>query len=394
MTDILTLLGSLLVAVVLVRGIIPVILKVSRLKNLYDEPSERRVGHSMVPSLGGVAIFIGFTLSTILASHQYLFEELQYILGASIILFFIGLKDDILVISPKLKLCAQLIAAFLVVLFANIRFTHLHGLLGIESISLLPGLIISVVVIVAIINAFNLIDGIDGLAAGTGIIGALTFGGWFVLAQHWEYAILAFSLAGSLGVFFYYNVFSRTNKIFMGDTGSLLIGLIFAILVIKFNELNIQQEGAYAINSAPAVSFGILIIPLFDTLRIVFLRLFKKQNPFHPDTNHVHHRLLNLNYSHFQASLRIFMCNIFFIAINFLLQEVGIIFLLFINIALGIFFSMIPGYLIYKKEHMNADKLLQQFVLEQLKNLKNQQEEFGKPNIQKQEDDQPVEEEV
>ncbi|NBC82537.1 MAG: undecaprenyl/decaprenyl-phosphate alpha-N-acetylglucosaminyl 1-phosphate transferase [Bacteroidetes bacterium] len=328
---------------------IPVVLKISREKKLYDEPNERSAATTIVPTLGGIAIFIGLLLSIILASNELIFPELRFIIASMVILFFIGLKDDILVISPRKKLIAQLLASFILIYYANIRITHLHGLFGIHELTTLSSYFISVFVMVVIINAFNLIDGIDGLASGVAIICGLAFGAWFAVTGYIPFSILSFGLVGALGVFFYYNVFSKGNKIFMGDTGSLIIGSVFAILVIKFNELNVGGTIPYAVKSAPAVSFGILIVPLFDTIRVFSLRLSSGKSPFSPDKNHVHHRLLEIGYSHFQASLRIILVNVFFIAINILLQNIGLFNLLMLNVSLGIIFSFIPAYILFTK---------------------------------------------
>jgi len=357
---------AFIIAAILTRISIPVVLRLSKLKNLYDEPNARKVNTTGVPTLGGIGIFIGFTLSIIFASYQYIFSEVQYIIGASIILFFIGLKDDLLVIAPHKKLLAQLAAAVVLFIFADIRFTHLHGLFGIEALGIIPSFFFTLFVIIGIINAFNLIDGIDGLAAGVGIIISLVFGGWFLVTEHWSYALMAIALSGTLFVFIYYNVFSKHNKIFMGDTGSLLLGLIFAIFVIQFNEFNIVQTSPYSVNAAPAVSFGILIIPLFDTCRVFILRLLRKQSPFSPDKNHIHHKLLQLGYNHIQASTRMLACNIGFIALNFILQGIGTVSLLLLNLTLALVLTIIPVYLILIKRRKERELTFQDFLQSQV----------------------------
>lgn len=337
------------ISAIMAHFAIPVIVRISKEKGLYDEPNERSAATKIVPTLGGIAIFIGLIMGSILASYRYSFHELKFIIASTIILFFIGLKDDILVLAPSKKLLAQFISALILIYFANLRITNLHGFMGMHELPLAASYIISVFLMVVVINAFNLIDGIDGLASGIAITCGITFGTWFILVNQPQYAVVAFSLVGSLAVFFYYNVFSKTNKIFMGDTGSLIIGLIFSALVIKFNELNITRNFAFAIDSAPAVSFGILIVPLFDTLRVFIIRLWSKRSPFSPDKNHVHHRLLEIGFTHLQSSVRIISINIFLILVNFSLQRIGIVNLLLLNITLGIVFSFIPAYILFKR---------------------------------------------
>lgn len=346
--------------VVITRYTIPVILRVSRLKNLYDDPDERKAGASTVPLLGGIAIFMSFVLSVILFSENSNFAELKYILASAIILFFIGIKDDILVISPTKKFLAQLLAALILILLADIRITHLHGFLTIREINFVSSILLTLVLMVGIINAMNLIDGIDGLASGIGIVSSLAFGTWFYWTGHFQYALMAVVLAGGLGVFFYYNVFSKTHKIFMGDTGSLLIGLIISIFVIQFNEFNVYVKEYYAFNAAPAIALAILIVPVFDTLRVVVIRMKRGKCPFSPDKNHIHHQLLELGYTHFQVTLRILAANLFFIGLTLLIREMGYLAILMVNLSVAFFLTLILDRLVYlrKKEFVRNNGLI------------------------------------
>ncbi|HEX7584751.1 MAG TPA: MraY family glycosyltransferase, partial [Prolixibacteraceae bacterium] len=249
---------------------IPPIIRVSIAKHLYDTPNSRKASKVVVPTLGGVAIFIGFILSTIIATDGYNFGELKYLIAAVILMFFIGLKDDMMDISARKKLLVQLSTAIMLIVLGNFRFTNLQGTFGLYEISYPVSFALTLFIMIALINAFNLIDGIDGLASGISILISMVFGTWFLLSGHYEYGITCFSLAGSLIAFFIYNVFGKKHKIFMGDTGSLILGVIMVILVIKFNEFNINQLAPYAIRNAPVVSIGILIIPVIDTLRVFF----------------------------------------------------------------------------------------------------------------------------
>ena len=282
---------------------IPPLIRVSIAKHLYDTPNERKVSKVIVPTLGGVSIFIGFILSTIVATDGYVFNELKYLIAAVIIMFFVGLKDDLMDISASKKLLVEIVTACILIGLGNFRITNLQGAFGLYEINYTASFVITLVTIVGLINAFNLIDGIDGLASGISIVISSVFGTWFILAGQQAYGIMCFSLTGSLIGFFIYNVFGKKNKIFMGDTGSLILGVIMVILVIKFNELNINQSLPYAIQSAPIVSMAILIIPIIDTLRVIIIRLSEKRSPFSPDMNHLHHNLLKLGFSHLKSTL-------------------------------------------------------------------------------------------
>jgi UDP-GlcNAc:undecaprenyl-phosphate/decaprenyl-phosphate GlcNAc-1-phosphate transferase len=343
---------SLLLAFIIVYVSIPSIVNVANAKQLYDEPGRRKSHQRSIPNLGGIAIFAGIIIATGLFVNIPESRELMQVLVAMVVIFFIGIKDDILIIAPVKKLYGEIIAAIIVVILGDIRFTSLHGFMGIYEIDYVVSVLLTTFVIVVLTNSFNLIDGIDGLASGIGIVVALTFGTWFFLTGHNNYAIMSAALVGSLAAFFGYNVFGKENKVFMGDTGSLILGLFMSVLVIKFNEANIAYNGVYSIRSAPAVSFGILIVPLFDTMRVFTIRLLRGQSPFHPDKNHVHHRMLKLGFSHVRSTMVIALVNIMFIILMLTCQSVGLIFLMIINLSLAFFFSMITEFFIRKhKQH-------------------------------------------
>ncbi len=341
--------ASFLCSLLVCYKLIPSVIHLAKEKKLYDEPNHRSSHTTIVPSLGGIAIFIGFALSILIFSNGFLVHELKYIVAATLIVFGLGVKDDIMAISPKKKLLGQILAALIVIVLGDIRFTNFHGILGIHELHYAVSVLFTIFVIIVITNGFNLIDGIDGLASGISGVCTLSFGIWFYMTGHYEYVVLAGSLLGALIAFFRYNAFGKHNKIFMGDTGSLILGLLISILMIHFNELNIYPEFKYAIKSAPAVSIGILAVPLFDTLRVMYIRIKNKRSPFEPDKNHVHHRMIALGYKHIHATFRIIAVNIFFIAVVIALKDIGNPALLFIVVLLGIFFSWLPSYLVSKK---------------------------------------------
>lgn len=338
------------IAFLIVFFTIPPLIRVSIAKHLYDTPNDRKVSKKIVPTLGGVSIFLGFILSIIIATDGYNFGELKYLLAAVIVMLFIGLKDDLMEISAHKKLALQILTSVMLILLGNFRFTNLQGAFGFYEINYAFSFLLTLFTMIAIINAFNLIDGIDGLAAGVSILISLVFGTWFLLAGHEEYGIMCYCLAGSLLAFFYYNVFGKKNKIFMGDTGSLILGVIMVVVVIKFNELNINQEAPYAIQNAPAVSIAILIIPIIDTLRVFFIRISNRKSPFTPDMNHMHHNLLKLGNSHLKSTLIIVLINVFFIVLAFgLNQSININNLITSTLSLGFIVGYIPCLMLQAK---------------------------------------------
>jgi UDP-N-acetylmuramyl pentapeptide phosphotransferase/UDP-N-acetylglucosamine-1-phosphate transferase len=355
--------ASFLIALVVSVWTIPTLISISHQMKLFSVPNSRSSTILMTPILGGIAIFLGFIMGLTLASNGYIIPGLTSIFAGVIIMFFVGLKDDLLTLSATKKIIAQVAVAGILIFLGHFRFTNLHGFLGIWSMSLIQSVLLTGFVFIVFINAFNLIDGIDGLAAGLSIYSAFVFGGWFFLSGHVEFAIIAFSLVGSLAGFFFYNVYGKKNKIFMGDTGSLILGTIMAILVIQFNEFNIDQSVPYAINAAPAVSFGILIYPLMDTLRVFSIRILQKKSPFIADKNHTHHRLLVLGLNHRNSTFLILAVNFAFTNAVLYFQWLGITELMIFNVLLGGLLILIPSYLASVRKLIAKDDPDQKIIL-------------------------------
>ncbi len=300
---------------------IPVIIQVAKDKKLFDEPDERKVHKNVIPTLGGLGIFAGFIIATLMGVPSGITSELQYFAAATTVIFFLGIKDDILVLSASKKFIGQLIAAGIIIKFGGIQITNMHGFLGIYEIPRIASIVLSIFTIIVITNSFNLIDGVDGLAGSLGLLTTLVFGAYFFYAGQLTYAVMAFALAGSTIGFLIYN-FSPA-KIFMGDTGSLLLGLVNSILVIKFINVAGNPVSNFPIEAAPAIGFSILMIPLFDTLRVFGLRILDRRSPFSPDRTHVHHFLLDLGLSHRMVTFTCVTVNITFIAMAFFLRGLG-----------------------------------------------------------------------
>ena len=300
---------------------IPPIIKVAKDKKLFDEPDERKVHKSVIPTLGGLGIFAGFIIATLMGVPAHIPNELQYFLAAAMVIFFLGIKDDILVLSPTKKFIGQLIAAGIIIKFGGIQINNLYGFLGINEIPHLASYILTAFTIIVITNSFNLIDGVDGLAGSLGLLTSLIFGIYFYFSGEIMYSIMALSLAGSLIAFLIYN-FSPA-KIFMGDTGSLLIGLLNSIFAIKFITLSSGAQATVPLLSAPAIAFAVLIVPLFDTLRVFSLRILNRRSPFSPDRNHIHHFLLDLGLSQKMITVICVSANIVFIGLAYVLRSQG-----------------------------------------------------------------------
>jgi len=339
---------------------VPSIVSVARQRKLFDEPNSRKSHIREIPTLGGMAIFVGFTTAAGSFIRYSLVPSLQYILVACIIIFFIGLKDDILSIAPLTKLLGQIAAALVLIIPGNLYFSSVHGFLGIHHIPEIAdvnivGMILTLFVIIVVVNSYNLIDGIDGLAASLGMLASAFFGMWFFISGNIEYCLISVAMFGALLGFFKFNVIDGKNKIFMGDTGSLIVGLMMAVQVIMFNEKNIGYTSAFSIKSAPAVSFAVLIVPLYDTMRVFLIRMSRGRSPFSADRNHLHHCLLKLGYTHIQATLIIVLANICFVVLALLFQNIGILWLMVVILCVAIMLSFYLEHIVKKNGHSVSD---------------------------------------
>lgn len=328
---------------------IPTIVRVARLKDLCAIPNKRTSHDSAIPNLGGMALFVGFLISAIIIAGNFLSSDLFYFICGLVVLFFVGMKDDVLIIDPKKKLAAQILVAVIIAILADIKIVNLFGIFHIGYISYLASIIITVFIILVLINGFNLIDGIDGLASGAGIITTLFFGIWFWNIGDVAYTIICFSMAGSLAGFFMYNVFGKKNKIFLGDTGSLLLGLTVSILMIRFLDPVINNGTSSFSHSSPAIAAGVLVLPLFDTIRIFTIRILQGRSPFAADHQHIHHLLLGMGLSHLRSTLILLSANVFFILLCIWLAGLGNVALMLLVFSLATLMSAVLMKL--KKRH-------------------------------------------
>jgi UDP-GlcNAc:undecaprenyl-phosphate/decaprenyl-phosphate GlcNAc-1-phosphate transferase len=338
---------------------IPHIVKVSRAKNLFDTPEARKLNQTVVPTLGGIGIFIGVLLGVTIGGNGFPFFDLKYIIASMAVTFFVGIQDDLVGTTPRAKLIMICLSIFIVTILSDLQLAHMHGFLGLTSIGYIPAVLLTFFVGIVIINAFNLIDGIDGLASGLAIEISLAFGIWFWLIDLPEYALLAFATSGAAAAFFIFNVFGRTHKLFMGDTGSLLLGTIIFVLAVKFNEISATYTGQFSLNSVPAVLIGFLAYPLFDVLRVFFLRIIIcKRSPFTADKNHIHHRLLSVGFTHLEATLIIVAGNATFIGASLILQNfMGVIGLTLVHISVATILSFgLEFYILYNVKLNPNDK--------------------------------------
>ncbi|MFK7899980.1 MAG: MraY family glycosyltransferase [Cyclobacteriaceae bacterium] len=305
---------------------IPAIIKIALKNRLFDKPNERTVHERLIPRLGGVAIFAGFMSAfTIFARINVQDRLIQEIIAALIVLFFIGLKDDLGGTSVFKKFFVQVMATGIVVFFGGIRISSFYGMLGIYELSVGTSYLFTCVVILGITNAMNLIDGLDGLAGSITCLSVFSFAAYFFYYS-FEFFTMALALLGAVLGFLRYNF--KDAKIFMGDTGSLICGFLLSVFAIELIEVN-------HVPNAPNLAIAIIFIPIFDTIRVAVLRIFSGNSPFTPDQNHIHHVFVQAGLNQRQTVLVLLVINTIII---------GIVASLSASWSPTILFSIILGY--------------------------------------------------
>lgn len=316
--------------------IIPQILLIAFRKKLFDEIDDRKIHKGVVPRLGGIAFFpsilfsfslvVGFSLKYFgwetVGYYMDVVMPFYFMICAVLLMFLVGIADDLLGVRYMAKLGVQVIASILIV-FSGIYINDFFGFLWIHHIYPWIGWIATAFMVVYVVNAINLIDGIDGLASGLSTVAFVFYAIIFYWAGQFAYSLLASAAAGTLLPFFYYNVFGKAvkqKKIFMGDTGALTTGMILVFCALGMLHLG---EAPMVENYNPVIlGLSPLIIPLFDVVRVYIHRVAKHRNPFLPDKSHIHHKLLALGLNQRIALTIIMLWSMFFIIINMVLATV------------------------------------------------------------------------
>ncbi|MBU2649653.1 MAG: undecaprenyl/decaprenyl-phosphate alpha-N-acetylglucosaminyl 1-phosphate transferase [Bacteroidetes bacterium] len=299
----------------------PAIIRAGVRFELTDKPDQRKLHKNPIPTLGGIGIFLGFFLTSVTFMIFSGNTQFYYIIASLIILFVLGILDDLKDLSPSKKFLVQFITAFLIA-FSGIRIEGFYGFLGIQEIPVWFQYMLTIVIIVGVTNAFNLIDGIDGLAGGVSFINTTLIGIIFLLAGESVFSILAFALAGSLLAFLYYNF--HPAKIFMGDTGSLIIGFTLAVIgILIIQKATVITESLNLNGNIMIVMVGIFLIPVYDTLRVFIVRMKNKKSPFRPDKNHIHHLLIETGYNHTRSALVLYFSNLVIIGAGFMMKTLN-----------------------------------------------------------------------
>lgn len=288
----------------------PKIVRIARMKNIVDNPNARKLQRVPVPVLGGVAVFLGIALGIGCMSLSHDVSSLLIVVTAMVAMLYTGTMDDILNLSPSLRLLIEILIVLLVIFVEGRSIDDFHGLWGIHEIPRCMAVPLTVFASVGIINAINLIDGVNGLSSGFCIMACLVFGVLFALAGDAKMAILASAAAGALIPFFLHNIFGKTSRMFIGDGGTLMMGIVMSVFVINML-CHDSMCSAYVGQEMGLIPFSlaVLCIPVFDTLRVLLIRMAKGISPFHPDKTHLHHVFIEVGCSHLGTTSSILALN-------------------------------------------------------------------------------------
>ncbi|MBX2894994.1 MAG: undecaprenyl/decaprenyl-phosphate alpha-N-acetylglucosaminyl 1-phosphate transferase [Cyclobacteriaceae bacterium] len=298
-------------------------IKVLRQWKVFDTHGEHKIHTHFTPSMGGLSIYIGVIVSLLLGFSLADWASYKYFFIALTLMFTIGMRDDILALSPKQKLYSQFLPVLVLVFLDRTFLSSTYGLFGVHQFPEWLAMGITIFVILILTNAYNLIDGLDGLAGIIGLIILVCYGTWFFLIDEMPLSYIAYCFAGAIIAFLYFNW--QPSRIFMGDTGALTIGLLISYLTVKFIHTSYQlpHEHPYRFPTPIATATCVLIVPVFDTLRVIILRLRKLQSPFKADRNHLHHQFINLGFSHQKSVVSIALINLLFLGLAVLLRNQG-----------------------------------------------------------------------
>jgi UDP-N-acetylmuramyl pentapeptide phosphotransferase/UDP-N-acetylglucosamine-1-phosphate transferase len=331
---------SLIISFFITYLTIPLILILSkRYTDLLKIPNLIGSHSTAIPTFGGVAIFLGIILSFFILLKTGEIDRFQWIMGSLFIILFLGVIDDSIRLRPSKKFLGQLIAIVIIIYFNDLRITSMQGLFFIYELPYIASFLLTVLTMLVITNAYNLIDGIDGLAALTGLLVSIIFFVFFFLQNDLNFAIILAAIIGALIAFLRYNW--HPAQIFMGDTGSLVIGFLLSIIAVQFVETDFKIESQWFQIKTPTLAMAILIIPLQDLLRVFIVRLAQKKSPFSGDRNHLHHLLMDKGLSQIQTSLILLLFNLVVIVAALFLAFLNINFVLLLICGLGLLFLII-----------------------------------------------------
>lgn len=344
------------IALFLVGWIHPRLVKIALMKGIVDNPDARKLQRRPVPVMGGTAVFFGIVVGIGSMSADVDCSGLLIVIMAMMAMLYIGTMDDILNLTPSLRLLAEILVVSLLIYAGGCSINDFHGLWGVGQIADLYAVPLTVFACVGIINAINLIDGVNGLSSGYCITACIMFGTVFYLAGDEAMTILAVVSVGALIPFFFHNVFGKTSKMFIGDGGTLVMGCVMSVFVIEMLHSG-SRVASYVALHVGLVPFtlAVLSVPVFDTLRVMLTRILKGVSPFHPDKTHLHHMFIDLGCSHVATTLAILTLNTLVVLCWWALEAAGLSIAVQLYAVVGMSLLTTFGLYHFMQWHMQRD---------------------------------------
>ncbi len=312
----------LVVALLAVGWVHPRLVRIAAMKMIVDNPDARKLQKEPIPILGGVAVMFGAVLGiscTAVFPETVFNDTIVLIIAVMMVMLYTGTMDDILELTPRLRFLIEIMSVCALIFVGGFRLDDLHGLWGVSVLPDWVAVPLTVFACVGIINAMNLIDGVDGLSSGFCITACAIFSAVFFKAGDMMMFILSMALIGALIPFFMHNVFGERSKMFIGDGGTLVMGAVMSIFVVRVLGVGspVAQfwDQSHAGMSAVAFTLAVLCVPVFDTLRVMVTRMLQGRSPFHPDKTHLHHMFIDLGFSHVGTTFSIILLNLTVVAV-------------------------------------------------------------------------------
>lgn len=315
----------------------PILISFLHKFNIGDHPGGRKIHSSFIPSMGGIAFVVASIVTLAIWGWQFPIPDSRYLLGAILLMFIVGLRDDLVELRASRKLMGQLVAVLLVVVVADVRIRDFHGFLGLGELHDVVSYLFSGFVLLALTNGFNLIDGLDGLAGTIAVISFGCLGGWFLVQGVESYALISFTFLGGVLAFLAFNW--HPAKLFMGDTGSLTLGFTLGTLILAFMEINEALPQGSFLKFEPTFSAGValMMFPLYDMGRVFIRRISQGKKPMTPDKSHVHHFLMRIGLKHNHVALILGSIQLGIIILVFLMRDLSDNLVLPVIVAVSIF---------------------------------------------------------
>lgn len=309
---ILGLLSTFATALLVVMFIHPQVMKFAKKRNIVDNPDARKLQRNPVPVMGGVAVFFGLVAGLCTA---YIFFDVNALLPMFVaisVMLCVGVADDVSSLSPWLRFVIEIVMVLMMMFVTEMSLDNLHGLWGYYNMPLWISIPLTVVAVVGMINAINLIDGVDGLSSGFCILASIIFGTLFLKAGDITMVLLCLLTIGALIPFFFHNVFGVKTKMFIGDGGSLMMGVVMSSYVVTAISSSNLCEKAFLGSNLGLVAFtlAVMCVPVFDTVRVMSMRILRRTSPFHPDKTHLHHLFIELGFSHVGTTISVLTLNL------------------------------------------------------------------------------------